>query len=161
MLLVSWNVAGRKTRQHEQADRVLELEPDVVCLQEVTPATADPWLGRLADAGLSGVVAPLPAAREGSRPLAVLTASRNAAELVPVADAGLKLAVTPLGNPLAVKATAPVKPPDLVIAIVTVPFEPRATESAPGDAASEKSCVTAVVVALTGALAADCFPDAS
>ena len=85
MLLVSWNVAGRRTRLHEQADRVLELEPDFVCLQEVTPVTAEPWLGRLADAGLVTVLAPLPAAREGSRPLAVLTAARDPLEVVPVA----------------------------------------------------------------------------
>ena len=86
MLLVSWNVAGRRTRLEEQADRVLALEPDVVCLQEVTPVTAEPWLRRLADAGLTGVLAPLPAVRDGSRPLAVLTASRIRAEVVPVAD---------------------------------------------------------------------------
>jgi exodeoxyribonuclease-3 len=86
LLLVSWNVAGRKTRLQEQAERVLELRPDVVCLQEVTPITAEPWLERLAEAGLSGAIAPLPAAREGSRPLAVLTASRDSLELVPVAD---------------------------------------------------------------------------
>jgi exonuclease III len=86
VLLVSWNVAGRRTRLHEQADRVLELEPDFVCLQEVTPVTAEQWLGRLAAAGLGGVLAPLPAAREGSRPLAVLTAARAPLEVVPVAD---------------------------------------------------------------------------
>src|SRR5688500_15283151 len=38
--------------------------------------------------------------------------------LVPVAEAGLKLALTPLGNPPALNATAPVKPPVRVIAIV-------------------------------------------
>jgi exodeoxyribonuclease-3 len=86
VLLVSWNVAGRKTRLQEQADRVLELEPDVVCLQEVTPVTAEPWLEWLAAARLSGVLAPLPATREGSRPLAVLTASRDPVEVVPVAN---------------------------------------------------------------------------
>jgi len=32
VLLVDWNVAGRKTRVQEQAERVLGLEPDVVCL---------------------------------------------------------------------------------------------------------------------------------
>jgi exonuclease III len=85
VLLVSWNVAGRRTRLQEQADRVLALEPDVVCLQEVTPVTAEPWLERLADAGLVGVLAPLPGAREGSRPLAVLTGARGGAEFVPVA----------------------------------------------------------------------------
>ena len=93
---------------------------------------------------------------------AVLDAVSVSVEVVPVADAGLKLAVTPLGNPLAVKATAPVKPPERVMAIDTVPLEPRATANVPGDAAMEKSCVTAVVVPLTGgALAADCLPDAS
>jgi hypothetical protein len=92
---------------------------------------------------------------------AALDAVSVRVELAPVADAGLKLAVTPLGNPLAVKATAPVKPPERVIPIDTVPFEPRGTESVLGDAAREKSCVTAVVVPGTGVLAADCLPDAS
>jgi exonuclease III len=86
VLLVSWNVAGRRTRLDEQADRVLELGPDVVCLQEVTPVTAEAWLERLDGVGLSGLLAPLPAAREGSRPLAVLTASRQSLDLLPVAD---------------------------------------------------------------------------
>ncbi len=93
--------------------------------------------------------------------VAVLDADSVRVELVPVADAGLKLAVTPLGNPLAVKATAPVKPPDRVMAIDTLPLDPRATESVPGDAPRVKSCVTAVVVAGTAVLAADCLPDAS
>lgn len=92
---------------------------------------------------------------------AVLDAANVRVELVPVADAGLKLAVTPLGNPLAVRATAPVNPPDRVMAIDAVPLAPRATASVPGDAAMEKSCVTAVVVAFTDVLDADCLPDAS
>lgn len=86
MLLVSWNVAGRKTRLAEQAERVLSLEPDVVCLQEVTPVTAEPWAERLAAAGLRAELAPLPMAREGSRPLAVLTAAREPLDVRPVAD---------------------------------------------------------------------------
>jgi hypothetical protein len=61
--------------------------------------------------------------------------------LVPVAEAGLKLALTPLGNPPALKATAPVKPPVRVIAIVLVPLAPRLTVRLVGLAASEKSCV--------------------
>jgi endonuclease/exonuclease/phosphatase family metal-dependent hydrolase len=77
VILVSWNVAGRRTRLEEQAARVLALEPDLVCLQEVTPVTAEAWLERLAEAGLGGALAPLPAARQGSRPLAALTASRD------------------------------------------------------------------------------------
>ena len=86
MLLVSWNVAGRKTRLQEQADRVLGVEPDLICLQEVTPVTAAGWSERLTGSGFEPVVAPLPRAREGSRPLAVLTAAREPAEVVPVDD---------------------------------------------------------------------------
>ena len=86
VILVSWNVAGLRTRLDEQAACMLALEPDLVCLQEVTPVTAEAWLERLAEAGLGGVLAPLPAARQGSRPLAVLTASRGPLEVVPVAE---------------------------------------------------------------------------
>jgi exonuclease III len=86
MLLVSWNVAGRRSRLEEQADRVLELDPDIVCLQEVTPVTARPWAERLAAAELVAAVAPLPATRDGSRPLAVLTASRVPPDALPVPD---------------------------------------------------------------------------
>ncbi len=86
MLLVSWNVAGRKTRLREQAERVLALEPVLVCLQEVTPVTAGAWLERLAEDGLTGALAPLPKTREGSRPLAVLTAARSDLEIREVAD---------------------------------------------------------------------------
>jgi endonuclease/exonuclease/phosphatase family metal-dependent hydrolase len=86
VLLVSWNLAGRKSRLHEQADRVLESEPNLVCLQEVTPVTAAGWSERLSEAGLEVVVAPLPRAREGSRPLAVLTAAREPLEVLPVDD---------------------------------------------------------------------------
>jgi exonuclease III len=81
VLLVSWNVAGRRTRVGEQADRVLAEEPDLVCLQEVTPLTADDWAERLEEAGLRVALAPLPRAREGSRPLAALIAARGALEV--------------------------------------------------------------------------------
>jgi exonuclease III len=84
--LVSWNVAGRKSRIDEQAERVLSVEPHLVCLQEVTPVTAAGWTERLADAGLAALVAPLPRVREGSKPLAVLTAAREPAEVVEVED---------------------------------------------------------------------------
>jgi exonuclease III len=116
VLLVSWNVAGRKARLRKQADRVLELEPDVVCLQEVTPLTADPWLERLADAGLSSLLAPLPAAREGSRPLAVLTSSRQSPDLLPVADVpwSERVLAVRIGPLEVVNVHSPVSPkPDL------------------------------------------------
>jgi exodeoxyribonuclease III len=86
LVLVSWNIAGRKSRLEEQADRLLGLRPEIVCLQEVTPVTAAWWLERLAAAGLDGEVAPLPAAREGSRPLAVLTAAREPLSVSAVED---------------------------------------------------------------------------
>src|SRR5215831_10759955 len=59
--------------------------------------------------------------------VAVPEAVKVSTLLVPVAEAGLKLAVTPLGNPLALKATLPVKPPVRVIVIVLVPLAPRLT----------------------------------
>ena len=61
--------------------------------------------------------------------------------LVPVVEAGLKPTVTPAGSPLALKATAPVKPPLRVIAIVTVPLAPRLTVRLVGVAESVKSGV--------------------
>jgi exonuclease III len=86
VLLVSWNVAGRKSRLHEQAECVLGAGPDLVCLQEVTPVTALGWSERLREAGFEVAVAPLPRAREGSRPLAVLTAAREPLTVVEVPD---------------------------------------------------------------------------
>jgi hypothetical protein len=44
-----------------------------------------------------------------------------------VEDAGLNEAVTPLGNPVAVKATLPVNPPVSVTVIVSVPVPPCLT----------------------------------
>src|SRR5262249_46129875 len=61
--------------------------------------------------------------------------------LVPVADAGLKLAVTPAGNPLAVKATALVKPPLRVMVIELVPLARRLMVRLVGFRESAKSGV--------------------
>jgi hypothetical protein len=44
-----------------------------------------------------------------------------------VVEAGLKVAVTPLGNPLALKATLSVKPPVRVIVIALFAVKPRVT----------------------------------
>jgi len=86
VLLVSWNVAGRNGRLAEQADRVLGIAPHVVCLQEVTPLSAGGWSDVLGEAGFEVAMAPLPRAREGSRPLAVLTAAREPLEVDEVDD---------------------------------------------------------------------------
>src|SRR5208337_3520707 len=52
----------------------------------------------------------------------------------PVTDVGLKLAVTPVGWPLAERVTAESKPSTAVTAIVEVPLLPCATETDVGDA---------------------------
>jgi len=70
---------------------------------------------------------------------AELEAARVSVVLLPVAGVGLKLPVTPLGSPLAVKATLPVKPPVRVIVTVLVPLAPWLTVRLVGLAESEKS----------------------
>jgi exonuclease III len=83
MLLVSWNVAGRVTRLEEQAERVLALQPDAICLQEITLSTLPRWQQVLTDAGYLGVEhGNLDSGR--SRPLAVMTACREPVQLVAV-----------------------------------------------------------------------------
>jgi exodeoxyribonuclease III len=74
------------TRAAEQADLVAGLAADVVCLQELTPATAVLWEERLAAAGYEVAAAEMPAVRKSSRPLGVLIAARSAVEPVEVAD---------------------------------------------------------------------------
>ena len=77
MLLVSWNVAGRVRRLSEQAERLLRLSADVVCLQEVTRSTLPIWEALFAEAAYAGIAhGELPSA-DRSRPLVVLTASRT------------------------------------------------------------------------------------
>jgi hypothetical protein len=48
----------------------------------------------------------------------------NVRVLAPVVEEGLNVAVTPLGNPLALKATLPLKPPDGVTVMVLVAVDP-------------------------------------
>lgn len=75
--------------------------------------------------------------------VAVLEAVRVSTLLVPVVVvvAGLKLAVTPEGKPLAVNDTAPAKPLRRVMAIVLVPLAPWFTVRVAGLADREKSGV--------------------
>lgn len=85
MRLVTWNVAGRVTRQPEQADAIASLVPDVVALQEVTARTLPLWRAALADAGLGGCETALEGlpATPRRRPLGVLTAAREPLERLP------------------------------------------------------------------------------
>ncbi len=87
MLLVSWNVAGRVQALALQAERLDSVRPDIVCLQEVTPTTLQPWRERLAAAGLPHALHAACEPRNGRRPLMVLTAT--AEPLTPVEIAGL------------------------------------------------------------------------
>jgi exonuclease III len=84
--LVCWNVAGRLRKLPQQAARVAEAEPDVVCLQEVTRSSAPLWVAALGMIGLEHVLQPHIAARPAARrPLGVLTAASSPLAEVPVA----------------------------------------------------------------------------
>jgi exonuclease III len=87
MRLVSWNVAGRRTRLPEQAAAVASVAPDVVFLQEVTVTSLPEWRARLEEAGLTHVLTPLD---DGPPPkprrLAVLVAAREPLERVALGE---------------------------------------------------------------------------
>ncbi len=80
MRLVTWNVAGRVTRQPEQAAAIAAVAADVVALQEVSARTLPLWRVALEAAGFTAVKTAL---REGLRPagrrrlLGALTAARE------------------------------------------------------------------------------------
>jgi exonuclease III len=119
MVLVCWNLAGRQTRLHEQADVVCAFGADLICLQELTPASAAGWVERLRDAGYEVTVADMPLRREGSRPLGVLTAARTSMSTVFVPDVPwservLGVVLPDLGGLEVVNVHSPVSPkPDL------------------------------------------------
>ena len=71
-------------------------------------------------------------------PVAVVEATASVNEDVPdpVIDVGLKVAVTPAGRPLAVRATAELKPSTTVLVIVELPLLPCTTETDAGEADS-------------------------
>jgi len=76
--------------------------------------------------------------------VAVLLAEKVRVELPPpgaAMETGLKLAVTPAGNPEADNETAELKPPLTVVEIVEVPEEPWVTLSEAGVAVTVKSAV--------------------
>src|SRR4051812_40205516 len=64
--------------------------------------------------------------------VAVAAAVSVSVLLLPEVDPGLKLAVTPAGRLPALSATLPVKPPERVMAMDSVPLAPRFTLTAPG-----------------------------
>jgi exodeoxyribonuclease III len=84
--LVTWNVAGRVTRQPEQAAVVAAVGADVVALQEVTARTLPLWRVALAEAGFAFCETALDGVGEirGRRRLGVLTAAREPARRLPL-----------------------------------------------------------------------------
>jgi exonuclease III len=83
--LLTWNVAGRSSRQSEQAEVVARAAPDVVALQEVTARTLPLWRAAFDDMGFAGCEDTLdhaPAAA-GRRLLGVLTAAREPLRRLP------------------------------------------------------------------------------
>jgi endonuclease/exonuclease/phosphatase family metal-dependent hydrolase len=83
--LLSWNVAGRRTRLPEQAAAVAGVAADVVFLQEVTANSLPEWRAALDEAGLAHTLTPLDDGRPPKpRRLAVLTASREPLDRVPL-----------------------------------------------------------------------------
>jgi exonuclease III len=83
--ILTWNVAGRVTRQAEQAEAVAAIAADVIALQEVTPRTWPLWREALGPNALWSLEPPAPA-RGGPRPLGVVLAAMFALERVPVGD---------------------------------------------------------------------------
>jgi exodeoxyribonuclease III len=77
--LITWNVAGRVTRQPEQAEVIERAGADVVALQEVTARTLPLWRDAFARIGLEASETALDGAPRagGRRVLGVLTAARE------------------------------------------------------------------------------------
>ena len=76
-------------------------------------------------------------------PVAVVDATARVNVDVPepgaAMDVGLRVAVTPVGWPDAVKATAESNPPETAVVIVELPLAPCATETDVGEAESVKA----------------------
>ena len=86
-------------------------------------------------------------------PAVAVPLAASVSVVVLVDEAGLKVAVTPLGKPLAVKVTAPVNPLSGFTVIVLVPLAPCRTLKVAGAAAMVKSGEAgAVTVRLTAAV---------
>jgi exonuclease III len=77
--LVTWNVAGRVSRQPELAQAIAGIGADVVALQEVSARTLPLWRTALADCGFAGCETALDGLPAVSRRrlLGVLTAARE------------------------------------------------------------------------------------
>jgi exonuclease III len=86
MRVLTWNVAGRVSRQPEQAAAVAAARPDLVALQEVPARTLPLWREALTAARLPHVATALGTKPAGRRALGVLTAARAPLEPLPPPD---------------------------------------------------------------------------
>jgi endonuclease/exonuclease/phosphatase family metal-dependent hydrolase len=75
--LLTWNIAGRLSRQAEQADRVIGRDADVVCLQEVIPSALAIWTERLTQAGYAVAASAVAPGAARVHRLGVIVASRH------------------------------------------------------------------------------------
>src|SRR5215472_9715875 len=137
---------------------VMERAVTVPVLVNLTPSSSNQGLLELMT--VASVTPPLPVTgvvmvsamlvlwlREPLVPVAVTLAVPTVAVLetvkvnvlLPVVDAGLKLAVTPAGNPLAARATVPENPFTGATLMVPLPVPPCATDSVAGLADNVKS----------------------
>lgn len=73
-----------------------------------------------------------------AKPAAAVALAASVSVLVPVAGFGEKVAVTPLGRPVALSVTLPVKPSAPVTVMVVVPLEPWVTFKVADDEDSVK-----------------------
>ena len=89
---------------------------------------------------------PVPVIVTVAAPRVAVLDAESVRVLEPVVEAGLKTVVTPVGNPLALRATLPLKPPDGVSVMTLVTVDPWLTETLAGAAASEKSPPAPVTV---------------
>ena len=112
MRLVTWNVAGRVTRQAEQAAVLAAVEPDVVALQEVTARTLPLWREELDAAGLTSIQTPASSSPAGRRRLSVLTAAREPLRPLPAPEVPWpeRLLCCALGDIEVVNLHSPISP---------------------------------------------------
>jgi exonuclease III len=85
-VVLSWNVAGRVAAQEKQVLFLAKRTFDVLCIQEVTPATRARWEEALTGHGLHVAVSEHPDPPRGPRRFAVLIASVEPLEPLPALE---------------------------------------------------------------------------
>jgi len=105
------------------------------------------------------VVPEVPVMVTVDEPTVALPLAVNVSTLELVDDAGLNEAVTPLGNPVAVKITLPVNPPVSVTVMVSVALLPCFTVREVGEEESVKPAVTFALIVNAMVVVAGVLPE--